>query len=280
MRTLSLLLVAGFIFWGCESKTNKIEVVPNLETIYTSVNDVDTPPVEPEELNKKMTDSFISAAEGLYDKNSGQSERFKIAVRIYINEKGTVDKIKDISKPAGTIDAGTDSVKDYTDSQRLVSALAGYISGWKFGPAKVNGSPVKCWSDIKVNILMKPDGTHSIELPDFLDNTSLFNPHDNYLVSAEQMPQLVGGIMSLQEKIRYPEIAKRAGIQGKVYILAYIDEKGNVADARVIKGIGAGCDQAALNAVIMSKFIPGRKEGKPVKVQVSIPVIFRLSDKK
>lgn len=280
MKAILLFLAAGFIFWGCENKTSKIEVVPNLETIYTSVNDVDTPPAEPDNLNKNMADSFVSAVSGLYDKNSGQPERFRIAIRLFLNENGTVDKIKDISKPAGTIDAGNDTVKDYSDSQLLVSAIARNISDWKFEPARVNGKPVKCWSDIKMNILMKPDGTHSTELPDFLDKMSLFNPHDNYLVSVEQMPQLVGGIMSLQKKIHYPEIAKRAGIQGKVYILAYIDEKGNVADARVIKGIGAGCDQTALNAVKESKFIPGRKEGKPVKVQVSIPVVFRLSDKK
>jgi protein TonB len=97
-----------------------------------------------------------------------------------------------------------------------------------------------------------------------------------YFVAVEEMPEPVGGIKAIQEKIVYPEIAKRAGVEGKVYILAFVDESGNVTKAQVLKGIGAGCDEAALDAVQKTKFKPGKQRGKPVKVQVSIPVIFKL----
>lgn len=97
-----------------------------------------------------------------------------------------------------------------------------------------------------------------------------------FLVSTEVMPELIGGLSSIQSKIKYPEIAKRAGIEGKVYVLAFIDETGNVANAKIIKGIGAGCDEAALDAVKQTKFTPGRQRGKPVKVQVTIPIVFKL----
>ena len=97
-----------------------------------------------------------------------------------------------------------------------------------------------------------------------------------YFVAVEEMPEPVGGIKAIQEKIVYPEIAKRAGVEGKVYILAFVDESGNVTKAQVLKGIGAGCDEAALDAVLKTKFKPGKQRGKPVKVQVSIPVIFKL----
>jgi len=86
----------------------------------------------------------------------------------------------------------------------------------------------------------------------------------------------VGGIKGIQEKIVYPEIAKRAGVEGKVYVLAFVDETGTVTKAQVLKGIGAGCDEAALDAVLKTKFKPGKQRGKPVKVQVSIPIIFKL----
>jgi len=86
----------------------------------------------------------------------------------------------------------------------------------------------------------------------------------------------VGGLYSIQSKIKYPEIAKRAGIEGKVFIQVFIDEDGNVVEAKVIKGIGAGCDAAALDAVKQTKFTPGKQNGKPVKVQVSIPIVFKL----
>lgn len=97
-----------------------------------------------------------------------------------------------------------------------------------------------------------------------------------YFVAVEEMPAPIGGIKSIQEKIVYPEIAKRAGVEGKVYILAFVNEQGEVTKAQVIKGIGAGCDEAALNAVLKTRFTPGKQRGKPVKVQVSIPIVFKL----
>lgn len=97
-----------------------------------------------------------------------------------------------------------------------------------------------------------------------------------YFVAVEEMPEPVGGIQAIQSKIKYPEIAKRAGVEGKVYVLAFVDETGTVTDAKIIKGLGAGCDEEALNAVKQTKFKPGKQRGKPVKVQVSIPILFKL----
>ncbi|MCG6913225.1 energy transducer TonB [bacterium BMS3Abin03] len=97
-----------------------------------------------------------------------------------------------------------------------------------------------------------------------------------YFVAVEEMPEPIGGIKGIQDKIIYPEIAKRAGVEGKVYILAFVDKTGTVTKAQVIKGIGAGCDEAALDAVLKTKFKPGKQRGKPVNVQVSIPIIFKL----
>jgi len=97
-----------------------------------------------------------------------------------------------------------------------------------------------------------------------------------YFVAVENMPEPIGGIAAIQSKIVYPEIAKRAGVEGTVYIKAYVDKKGNVTKAVVLKGIGAGCDKEALKAVEETKFNPGSQRGKPVNVMVSIPVVFRL----
>ena len=97
-----------------------------------------------------------------------------------------------------------------------------------------------------------------------------------YFVAVEEMPAPIGGIVAIQKKIVYPEIAKRAGVEGKVYVLAFVDETGTVTKAQIIKGIGAGCDEAALDAVQKTKFTPGKQRGKPVRVQVSIPILFKL----
>ena len=97
-----------------------------------------------------------------------------------------------------------------------------------------------------------------------------------FFVAVEEQPQPIGGLEGIQAKIVYPEIAKRAGVQGRVFVKAFVDKNGNVVKTELLKGIGAGCDEAAMEAVQNTKFTPGRQRGKPVPVQVSIPIVFRL----
>ena len=77
----------------------------------------------------------------------------------------------------------------------------------------------------------------------------------------------------------YPEIAKEAGIEGVVYIQFFIDEKGNVTEAYVQKGIpGTGLDEAALDAVRKSKWYPAQQRDKKVGVWQTVPVTFSLTN--
>ena len=97
-----------------------------------------------------------------------------------------------------------------------------------------------------------------------------------YFVAVEDLPEPVGGIAAIQRAVVYPEIAKRAGVEGTVYVEAFVDESGNVTRTNIVKGIGAGCDEAAQAAVNKTKFKPGKQRGKAVKVRMSIPIRFRL----
>lgn len=106
------------------------------------------------------------------------------------------------------------------------------------------------------------------------ENTESSEPQ--YFVAVEDMPEPIGGIAAIQQKIVYPEIAKRAGIEGRVYVKAFVDESGNVTKVQIEKGLGAGLDEAAEKAVKETKFKPGKQRGKPVKVQVVIPIVFKL----
>ena len=101
-------------------------------------------------------------------------------------------------------------------------------------------------------------------------------PEDDFFVVVEQMPQLRGGLAALQRKVSYPEIARRAGIQGRVTIQFIVNERGEVENPRVIRGIGGGCDEEALKAVQSARFTPGMQRGRPVRVQYSLPIVFRL----
>lgn len=95
-------------------------------------------------------------------------------------------------------------------------------------------------------------------------------------VAVEQMPELKGGLASIQQQIEYPELARKAGVEGMVVVQFVVDEKGNVLDPAVLRGIGAGCDKEAVRVVQEAKFTPGMQRGKPVRVKMSLPIRFTL----
>lgn len=99
---------------------------------------------------------------------------------------------------------------------------------------------------------------------------------DEYLAFCEEMPSIVGGMPALAKNVSYPSIAKQTRIEGKVYLLAFINERGGVDDVKVVKGIGGGCDEAAINAVKKCKFNPGKHKGSNCKVKLSLAINFKL----
>lgn len=101
---------------------------------------------------------------------------------------------------------------------------------------------------------------------------------EDFFVVVEEMPELVGGLGELQRQIRYPEMARRAGIEGRVYIQFIVNERGDVENPTVIRGIGGGADEEALRVVRQAKFTPGMQRGRPVRVQYSLPIFFRLQN--
>jgi len=101
---------------------------------------------------------------------------------------------------------------------------------------------------------------------------------EDFFVVVENRPELIGGMAALQKDIRYPERARKAGIEGRVIVQFIVNEEGKVENPRVIRGIGGGCDEEALRAVSNALFKPGRQRGQPVRVQYSLPVIFKLQN--
>jgi protein TonB len=103
-------------------------------------------------------------------------------------------------------------------------------------------------------------------------------PEEDFFVVVEKMPELIGGLVGLQKNIRYPDVARKAGIEGRVFVQFIVNEKGEVENPRVIRGIGGGCDEEALKAVQNAKFIPGFQRGRPVRVQYNLPIVFKLQN--
>lgn len=98
------------------------------------------------------------------------------------------------------------------------------------------------------------------------------------VIYAEVMPEFNGSIHSyLSKAIRYPQTAVQTGVQGRVLIHFVVNEDGQITNATVKRGIGAGCDEEALRVVkAMPAWKPGKQNGHPVKVYFTLPISFKL----
>jgi len=98
---------------------------------------------------------------------------------------------------------------------------------------------------------------------------------DKVFIAVEEEPDC-GGIRQLQKKVEYPDFAREAGIEGRVTVRFVVDEQGNVVNPRILRGVHELLDEEALRVVKDLQCTPGKQRGKSVKVQMSLPVTFRL----
>ena len=101
----------------------------------------------------------------------------------------------------------------------------------------------------------------------------------------EKMPEYPGGFDAMFDFINanlvYPQEAKDAAIEGKVFVGFVVEKDGAVSSIRLLRGIGYGCDEAAMDVVRkMPKWKPATQRGKPVRVQYQLPFNFKLENEK
>ena len=100
--------------------------------------------------------------------------------------------------------------------------------------------------------------------------------------AVEEMPIFPGGEKALLNfltyHIQYPRDAIENGIEGRVWISFVVEIDGSISNAKVERGIGYHCDEEALRVINkFPKYTPGKQNGLPVRVQVMMPITFRLS---
>jgi TonB family protein len=98
--------------------------------------------------------------------------------------------------------------------------------------------------------------------------------------SGDRVYKAGGGVVApkLISKIepKYSEEAREAKVQGRVVLGVVIDAKGRPETVKVIEGLEPSLDAKAIEAVRQWKFEPGVKQGKPVRVQATVEVNFKL----
>lgn len=92
----------------------------------------------------------------------------------------------------------------------------------------------------------------------------------------DKIPMPVGGMETILKNVVYPTDAKKAGSEGKVFVKAIVDENGTVTETLIEKGDNKLLNEAAEKAVKATKFTAGEKDGKKVKSEIVVPIVFRL----
>ena len=103
------------------------------------------------------------------------------------------------------------------------------------------------------------------------------DPEPEIFVAVEEPPEMIGGWSALFEDLDYPEIARRAKLEGRVVVRVVINEDGTPSDPTILRSVSEVLDKEAIRAVMLQRFNPGRQRGRPVRVYMAIPVVFALN---
>lgn len=136
-----------------------------------------------------------------------------------------------------------------------------------------NNAEVEDKSDIEVEEEL------NIEVEEEMGNLAL--REDQVFTIVEQMPEFPEGYEELSKylksNLQYPQEAREKRISGRVFISFIVEENGNITHAKIVRGIGGGCDEEAREVIeSMPDWIPGKQKGKAVKVQFNMPIVFKL----
>lgn len=104
-------------------------------------------------------------------------------------------------------------------------------------------------------------------------------------VSIDKQPEFPGGMKRFYEylgqAIKYPELAKRNNVEGKVFLSFVVEKNGQLSDVKVTRGLGSGTDEEAIRVLKNSPaWNPGLDKQQPVRVKYNINVNFSLSKNK
>lgn len=118
-----------------------------------------------------------------------------------------------------------------------------------------------------------------LSLPPKEESKIDFEEDPAYYQNAEIMPQPIGGMNALYNRLTYPIEAREKKIEGTVNIRTFIERSGEVSVAEVVEPVHPLLDEAARLAVYFTRFKPGLQRGKPIKIQMIIPIEFKLDKK-
>jgi protein TonB len=123
-----------------------------------------------------------------------------------------------------------------------------------------------------------------INIPQETKKEEVIETQEQAFLVVEEPATFQGGDLNnfnnwVGQNIKYPQLAVENGISGKVYVQFAVNSKGQVVDAKVLRGVDPSLDQEAIRVVQSSpKWTPPKQGGRPVKQLFTLPVVFRLQE--
>ena len=135
------------------------------------------------------------------------------------------------------------------------------------------------------NIPMAPPPPPPTPMGQNISQSSLDQDNGPLFTSVEVTPEFPGGVKAfynyLGKNIRYPDKARKEGVNGKVILQFIVEKSGKLSDVKVLKSLGSGLDEEAVRVLEASpNWKPGIQNGKPVRVQYTLPISFNLGNDK
>jgi len=205
------------------------------------------PPAAPLEPEVVQTAPRLIADEVLlpeYPENAREAGiEGEVLLDVFINDDGSVRDVKVAEGIAGYPELGESAIEA--------------VKEWTFVPATLDGEPVE--AEVLVPVAFSLDGSKPAEIT--------------------EPPALIDDLCPLPE---YPEAARKAGAEGRVFLEVTVKADGTVTGVKVREGIPEHpeLDQAALESVMQWKFKPATSGGVPVDMDIVIPVEFRMDKSK
>ncbi len=191
----------------------------------------------------------------------------RVTVQFVVGKDGSIGNV--------SILRGVDPALD-AEAIRVISGMP----KWKPGTQK--GEPVNVKYTVPVMFRLTPEPVEKIDEMIVVGYRTPDAPVTGEVYEvADKMPEFPGGMTGLMQhlskNIRYPAEAHANNIQGRVVVSVIINTEGKVTNAQIVQGVAPSLDAEALRVTgTMPDWIPGTKDGKPVNVKYTFPVVFRL----
>lgn len=136
--------------------------------------------------------------------------------------------------------------------------------------------------EVEINIDVEATQEMVVEEVVYLEEAIPEEVAEEIFLIVEEAPEPIGGTAAFYKyvgnNIKYPTTALRENVSGRVFVQFIVGTSGEIENVKIVKGIGYGCDEEAIRIVKNSpNWKPGKQRGKPVKVQMVLPITFKMS---